>query len=128
MDQLHLNAKRCSGRGVRVRQLTPAQLDKIMLNAAKLLDPNSTTMLELRQAAMRDGINAMIVEYTEEKDLKDLGTAHWKKASLDYLNDHYSELFTGKDDKLLSAVYREYHEVDESEVKDIMGKLLPVAD
>ena len=126
MQQLHLNAKRCSGRGVRIRQLSPAQLDSIVLNAAKLLDPGAT-MLELRQASMRDGINAMIVEYTEEEHLADLGSANWKKASLEFLNDNYSKLFTSKDDKILSAVYREYHEAEESEIRDIMGKALDVA-
>jgi len=127
MQQIHLNAKRCSGRGIRVKSLTPAQLDRITLSAAKMLD-ESGTMVELHQLSMRDGINAMIIEYTVETDLKDLATATWKKTSPQELDNSYSTLFTGKDDKIISAVYREYHMANDDEIKDIMGKALDVAE
>jgi hypothetical protein len=48
--------------------------------------------------------------------------------TFDILDSEYNQLFTAKDHAVLTAIYRDLHEVNEEEVKAIVGKALPVSE
>lgn len=125
MKQFHLNAKNCSGRGVRVEFLDPSQCESLLVANAKLLGPEGT-MVDLQVAAQRDGVRLMIREVTVDAGLSELGGAKWKSVSLADKPEEYKSYFNAKDDKILTRLYREFHEVTEDEVAAISGKALEV--
>lgn len=127
--QVLLNASKCSGRGVKFRQLTADEADSCLLDAAKIAGQNATG-LEIKKLEWRLGVRAMIVEVTVDKGLKDesqLQTAQWKKVDRVWLDQNFSELFNVKDGKILESLYRQFHEVNDEEIEQIAGKALPVS-
>jgi hypothetical protein len=128
MHQVFLDGKNCSGRGVRFRDLDPTEVEQITIDAGKGLTTDAS-MLELRKTEWRLGSRRMITAVTEGKALKeaDLPTAKWIDVNEQYLDAHYTSLFTAKDNALLTALYREYHEINEDELDAISKKVLTVS-
>lgn len=124
--QIHLNGKHCCKRGVRFKTLSPSEIDKITLDAAKVIGPEGT-MIELRKAEWLMGVKHMLTHVSDPCD--DLATAKFRKVTMQDLDgDNYDDLFTPRDHNLLVQLYREYHEVTQEEVDKIMGKALPVSE
>lgn len=117
-----------SGRGIRFRVLGPSETDKILINAAKIVGTEGT-VIELKKLEWTLGAKMMLVEVTTSRGLKELPTdkGGWKKVDLMGLDSDYDKLFSAKDNATLQALYRQYHEVNESEVQAIISKALPVA-
>jgi hypothetical protein len=129
MNQIHLNGKQCSGRGVRFKSLPPDESDKISADAAKLIGSEGT-FVELKKTEWRMGVRKMIREVTVEGGLKTCmgDDVKWQKVTPMSLDSDFDKLFTSKDAALLAAVYREYHEVNEKDIEDIVGKALAVSE
>ena len=128
--QIHLSAPDCSGRGVRYRTLGPSEMDAVLLVGAKVAGA-SAGPLEIRVAANREGIKRMLVAVTTQGELTDLSEAKWSTLDAGALELpgplSYDELVTGKDDGVLSAIYRRLHEPSALEIEAIAGKALPVS-
>jgi len=132
MDQFLLNSKRCSGRGVRIRSLSPDEHDKLMFEAAKLVGPDAT-FLELKKIEWRMGVKKMLCEVTEKGGYKSEDEllkdgVKWKKVTVQFLDESFDDMFNAKDVGILQAIYRELHEVNDKEIDAIMGKALPVSE
>jgi hypothetical protein len=130
MRQILLNAKNCSGRGVRLELLSLADRNQIREEAAKDMTPESTLMeWENRQADM--GVRAMVVAITDRTGFKTKAEllaegVVWKKVSPEDLADKADTFFNPKDLAVLSATFRKLHDVTEKEVEDILGEALDV--
>lgn len=124
--QVLLGGKRCSGRGVRFRELSSPEHDQLTLDAAKLLGPEGT-MLELRKIESRMGVRSMIVEVTRQSGLKNLTEATWDKVTTADVEARWSELFTAKDDAVLLDLFRSFHEVTQAEMEDISKTVVAVS-
>lgn len=118
LNQVLLSAKRCSGRGVRFRELNAVEHDTLSLDAAKQLGPEGT-MLELRKIEHRMGVRMMIVAVTKQNGLKTLDGATWDKVTIADVEAKWSEYFTAKDDAILLDLFRTYHEVNGVEMEEI---------
>lgn len=125
--QFHLNAPACSGRGVRIKLLSPDETNQLMLDAAKILGSEGT-MVELKKLEWSMGVRQMICSVTVQKGLKDVmgEDVSWKDYDRQLMDQEYKKLFGPKDDAILQALYRQYHEVSQAEVDAIAGKALPV--
>ena len=131
VNEIVLNAKFCSGRGVRFKVLDPYEHDAITLDAAKVVGMEGT-MIELRKLEWKMGVKRMIVAVTKDggyKDTDDLISkeAAWRKMTVKDLDEEYNKLFTAKDDQFLCAMFRQYHEVSEDELQAISGKARTVS-
>lgn len=126
--QFHLNAPACSGRGVRVRMLSPDEANKVMADAARLVGPEAS-IIELKKTEWSLGVKAMLTEYTVEKNLPDLMKegVQWRKVDRVFLDENYSKIFGAKDDAILQAIYRQFHEVSEKDIEAVVSKALPVS-
>lgn len=126
IKQIHLNAPNCSGRGVRIRILTPTEVDATSIDAAKQL-PEGGSLLELRVLEYRERLKRMIVSYTEPNlTPEQIVSATWIKADPEVLELDWNKLFGPRDDKFLVAIYRRFHEVSDDELEQIVGKALDV--
>src|SRR5579859_5199862 len=107
--QVHLKGMACSGRGVRMAQLTPTERDKILLLSAKEVGQEGT-MIELKRAEWKNGVHQMIKQVTltpvEDPNSPDV---KWKQYTPQALDEAYEELFTAKDHNLLMAIFRTYN-------------------
>lgn len=126
--QIHLNAKGCSGRGVRVALLDPTQKFAVLEGAARDVGADAT-MMHLREREARDGVCAMVVEITEpgQKTLQGDGVA-WKRVSAEHLDTHLDDVFNTKDFEVLKQLYRRWHDAALEEVDAIMGEALDVTE
>lgn len=125
--QVVLSGKHCSGRAVRFRTLSAAEHDKLTLDAAKQIGPEGT-MLELRKLEYRNGVRAMIVGISSQSGLKELSKdVVFKKVDPFDLDSNWSEYFNPKDEAVLTELYRSFHEVTQSEIDDISGKIQMVS-
>jgi hypothetical protein len=135
--QLLLNTVASSGRGVRYHTLSPAEVDRVNADAARLVDP-TTGPVEYRSVQIREGIKRMLVAVTKrtgivsQDELLALTTADWEPLEPRKLEAgmgafSYDTLFTAKDDAILAVVYRQLHEVTLAEVQAILGKALTVS-
>ncbi len=125
--QVLLSGKRCSGRGVRFKELTAPDHDQLTLDAAKQLGPEGT-MLELRKIESRMGVRSMIVGVTRQSGLKDLNAATWDKVTTADVEARWTEFFTAKDDAVLLDLFRSFHEVSQSEMEDISKTVIAVSE
>lgn len=126
MDQYHLIGPRHSNRAVRVKELTSADASENLTQAAKLVSKDAS-VLELRKAEYRLGIQRFVVEISEPcADPLD-PKVKWKKVDPASFTEGLDAFFTAKDVQVLEALYREYHEVTQQALEDIMGKAIPVA-
>lgn len=130
MKQLLLNAKGCSGRGVRMRVLDPTTRAAVKAESAKDLNKDSTfAEWEAKDAVM--GVVATVLEMTERAGFAKPSELRaedvvWKKLSPDDLTDHMMEYFNAKDLDALTKSFRALHDVTAKEVEDILGEALDV--
>lgn len=124
----------CSGRAVRLRELSPTEKDKIAETAAKSVGKEGS-MIEYRNEEIRQGLFKMLVGVTKTKgltkvdDVLALKPEDWFTPTLEQLNmGSYDDLFTPKDDMILSSIYRRQNEISREEIEDIVGKAMPVSE
>lgn len=134
MKQFVLKGKGCSGRGVRIRTLSPTQRSTIIETAARSLGADGT-VVELRAAEAVASVNSMVVAITEQTGLKDsaeliskAAELKWLPMTAELLDENFSKYFGAKDQSALIAIFRSYHEVTEKEVDDILGEVQDVAE
>lgn len=134
MMQIVLNAKTCSGRGVRCRLLTLDERHKIYENAALDVGAEATVM-QLRVREGKDAVSAMVTDVTEKTGFKTPSElvkagadAGWKKVTFQELNDNSAKYFNAKDMSVLVNLFRKLHDVTDKEVDDILGEALEVTD
>ena len=125
--QVLLDGKQCSGRGVRFRTLDPVEHEQVMITAGRAIDENAS-MLELRKVEWRIGVRRMLTAVTKQDGLTEasLATAEWQPVTEQALDGSYVQLFTAKDNAVLTALYRQYHEISETELDSIAKKVLRV--
>ena len=146
--QIHLCLPGMSGRGVRFRQLTATQAREAKYMAVRGLADNASGY----EAASRQWVamvKRMLVSVTDQEGIEpsrdpdpesgDPGCAGlmaegvtWHELTLEQLETvkgewSYDALFTTRDDDMLQSICREENGLSEKDVKDIMGKALPVA-
>lgn len=124
-QQLHLKGRGFSGRGVRVRDLVPSEVEENLTSAAKLLSKDAS-IIELKKTEWRNGVKRMLTEITDPCEDPMAEGVKWKKftpAMADCLDD----FFRPKDVQLLEHLYRDANEVVASEVDDIVGKAVPLS-
>lgn len=126
MKQILLNAKGCSGRGVRIEILTSAQREAIREETAKSLTPTSTVG-EWNAKQTDAGIAAMVVAITEKTGFKTwdelvAADVKWKSVSADHLADKRTEYFNTKDLDALAKVFTAWHDISSKELDDILGE------
>lgn len=126
MQQYHLQGKGFSGRAVRVEPLEPDEHEENLLNAAKIVGAGAS-VLELRQTEFRNGSRRMIKHYSDPcADPMD-PSVKWYSVKPGQFDDGFGKLFTAKDKQVLEAIFRDYHDVTNSEVDAIVGKAQPVS-
>ncbi len=125
--QYHLRGKGHSSRGVRVAALQSHEVEDNLIAAAKLAGPDATP-IEIKKTEWRNGIKLFIKAYTEPCENPLAADVKWKKASVSGFDDGgLAKFFTAKDCQILESLYRDYHEVTQKEMDDIVGKALPVS-
>lgn len=128
IKQIHLSAKGCSGRGVRVRLLGPTEVDQATIDAAKQMGPEGV-VAELRVLEASEFIKRMLVAYTEPNlSAEELLTANWIQADPSLIETEYGRIFNAKDDRVLYGLYRHYHQISAEEIDQIVGKAIDVAE
>jgi len=132
MKQLILNARGCSGRGVRIRTLAPEQRANVLESTAKLLG-GEATWIELRLREAIAGVCAMVAEITEsggylKRDDLFGPSVQWKKVNAEHLTDRYGDYFVPKDVDALIKIFRTLHDVTETELENILGEALDVTE
>jgi hypothetical protein len=128
MKQYLLNAKGCSGRGVRVRTLDGPQRAQIKTESAKDLGPDATNAEWYARESVL-GIIATVTQVTKKAGMKkpeELLSAEWEKISAEDLEKKLGELFCAKDLAALEKIFRALHDVTDKEVDDILGEGLDV--
>ena len=126
VEQYHLKGPRHSGRAVRLKELSSSDVNENLTQAAKLVSKDAS-VLELRKAEYRLGIQRFVVEISDAcADPLD-PTVKWKKVDPASFTEGLDSFFTAKDVQILEALYREYHEVSQQSLDDIMGKAIPVS-
>lgn len=132
MKQIVLKSKNCSGRGVRLREVSQEGRFQIFETASKEVGPDGTNG-ELRARVTKNSVVAMVAEMTEQtgfRSQKDLVAAGdkvtWKKLSAQDLDENISKYFSAPDYSALAQLFSELHDVKESEVQDILGEALDV--
>lgn len=119
LEQIHLNKKGCSGRGVRYRPLSISQMDKNELAAAKDLD-EGFTQTEYSAKVLQFGLQDMIVSVTDP-GLKTLDGATWHKLDTQTLAVTWETYFTTRDTSILRRIYNTEHGCSQVEVEEIMS-------
>lgn len=130
--QYHLKGSGFSGRGVRLRQLEPQEIDAVFRSAAKTAGTEAT-LADIRILEQHECVLRMIVEVTEKAGLDVLGPdTKWRKCTVAELDDEdgthrFGKLFTAKDTALLRRFYRDWHQLSENEIEAIAGKAQEVS-
>lgn len=127
MLQFLLKADGCSGRGVRIRQLSAEDALELQLDAARELGAEAMAM-EVHAKAQLFGVHSFVTHVTEETGLKSrdaLAKATWKKVTREALAEGLEKYFGPKDVNVLVAMYNRLHHASSKEVDDIMGEALP---
>lgn len=134
MKQLLLNAKECTGRGVRVRTLSVEGRIKVSENAAIEVGKEGT-LFQLRAREAIESVYAFVAEITEQTGFKTRdelikagAAAGWKKVTAEDLADNATKYFNSKDMSALSNVFKAMHDVTEKEVEDILGEAQEVTE
>jgi len=132
--QIHLNAKNCSGRGVRLKDVGPNGRQEASISAAQLVGENSTVG-EYRALLNRELLKRSIISVTEKtgianvNDLLAYPPEGWKKYTIGELETgKLDELFTSKDSVILASIMEMIYDASQKEVDAIMGGALPVSE
>lgn len=128
-EVVHLKGFACSGRAVRFVPLDPTEHESVQLLATKEIDEKTGTMIDLKRIEWRMGVHQMIKQVSagpvadpNAADIK------WIKVNPAMLDAQYKDFFKTKDHQLLIALYRQYHDVSDDEIKAISGKVLTVSE
>lgn len=124
-QQYHLKGKGFSGRAVICRELDPSEVEDNVTAAAKLVDKDAT-VIEFKKTEWRNGVKLMVVKFSEPCADPLAEGVKWKDNSAGLLDD-LGTYFTSKDVGVLQGIFRNFHEVSEDELNDIVGKALPVS-
>lgn len=137
--QIVLAAKGCSGRGVRLRLLSPGEHDEVVLRGAQMAQPDGPAAVvraSQQIAQIREALLAMLCEvtvqtgFTGPDDLRKEGVT-WHKLTSQELQSEgpwsYDALFNSKEDSILGVVYSSNHAVTKEEIDDIVGKQVRVS-
>lgn len=124
IQQIHLKGKWHSKRVVQVRMLDAFEVEDNLTQAAKLLG-KSAEFFEIKKTEWRNGVKRFLVSVSEPVD--NPADATMRKVNIADLDATFTELFTSKDQQVLEAMYRDFHEVSAEEVDAIVGKAIPVA-
>lgn len=135
--QFLLNAKGCSGRGVRLRDIDPDMRDRISVDTAKLVGKDATVaeygVAEARQLVVAS-ISAVTKGAVKDADaLVALPESEWipldpQKLDADPTSaTHYRNLFSAKEDSVISGIVRRVNTATADEVEAIMGKAIPLS-
>lgn len=124
IQQVHLKGKYHSKRVVHVRMLDAFEVEDNLTQAAKLLG-KSAEYFEIKKTEWRNGVKRFILAVSDPVDT--VAEAKMRKVNIADLDATFSDLFTAKDQQVLEAMYREFHEVSVDEVDAIVGKALPVS-
>ncbi len=119
-----------SGRGVRVKELSPSAKDIVTKKAAKLSGKDAS-IVDFRMCELHEGVVAMLKEVTVNRDCKTVEDllskeVKWKDVNYSDLDEKYDEYFSSKDDTVLSNIYRKLHEVTFDELESISLKVQTV--
>lgn len=123
--QYHLRGKGFSGRAVRVRELDPIEVEDNLKAAAKIVGEGGDA-IEIKKTEWRNGVKLMVTEFSDPCEDPMAPDVKWRKVAAGMLDD-LGTYFKAKDVAVLEAIYRENHEVLQSEVEAIVGKALPVS-
>jgi len=125
--QYHLKGKGHSGRAIRIGALLSHEVEDNLVAAAKLAGTEATPV-EIKKIEWRNGVKLFIRSFTEPCENPLAEDVKWKKSSVAIFDDEgLAKYFTAKDCQVLESLYREYHEVTQKELDDIVGKPLPVS-
>ena len=136
MMQLLLNAKRCSGRGVKIRTLSPDERDRASIVAAKVAGKDAQ-IIEFSTAQLKEFVTLSVVEVTKQSGFKTMDDlmkpdVEWIKVTpAEFAFEgplKYSKLFNAKDDDILGHVVNSLLVASRDEVEDIVGKALMVSE
>lgn len=131
LKQILLNAKACSGRGVRVRTLSLSEVAKIQEDAASGLGKEGT-MMQLRVQVAKDNVAMMVTGVTESAGFKlpkELVGAKWVKLTpLSFEDGAAAKYFSTPDMDALIKVFKKLHETTDQEVDDILGEAQTVTE
>lgn len=121
-----------SGRGVRLRELSPEETSMAIECAAKAVGPDATGP-EYSSRKLREGIYRMIAEVTEQGELADLGGAAWTRVTQFELEDpkgtkRFGALFTTKDSEMLGALFNRLHSITAEDLDAVEGNAVEVSD
>jgi hypothetical protein len=137
MQVLLLNAKQCSGRGVKFKTLTPAERDRVSVVAAQCIGKDATNLeysVKQTQELVQRCIVAVTAKdgYTDMDQMLDEGTEWTNVQQADLCNQlgplFFAKLFTAKDDDILSRIITSLHVASKDEVDAIVGKALTVSE
>lgn len=125
----HLNARMCSGRAIRFMPLNPNEYEGVQILASKEIDAKSS-IIDLKRLEWKYGVQQMIKEVSTTADVvmdPNGPDVKWRKVTPQILEEEYSKLFNAKDHNVLVALYRQYHDVSEEELKLISGNVRTVS-
>ncbi len=133
----HLNVTGCSGRGVKYREISGSEHDKVQEDAAALVGPDAIG-LAMRNKELRLGVATMLLAVTKDpvKDHDELrkiagDESKWIRLTQQDLmlegKLNYDKLFRAREQAALSGLFRRLHEISLVEVDEMVGKALPVA-
>ena len=134
----HLSGYASSGRGVKVRQLNPTEVDAAGVEAARSVGKDCLNV-EYNQAKAKELVERMLVAVTKATGLKSmdevkaLPASEWVPLTQAKLNDpegeyRFNKIFTARDDGLLCGITSRLHIARVDEVEAIMGKALMVSE
>jgi hypothetical protein len=125
---VHLVGPGFSGRGVKLRKLSPTEKDDVYHAAAVQAGDDGKRFMFIRA---REGVTKMLLGVTEPglKTLDEVKAAKWTPLSVADLQTpdgpyYYDTLFSSKEDEILCAKFRREHEVTQGEIDTILGKAI----
>lgn len=132
-----LNAKGCSGRAIKLRELSASEVDQCSINASKTISESSTNA-EYVVAKHRSLNYLALVGVTTKGKLKTLEevlalpASDWAPLTQLVLESggplSFASLFNAKDDAVISGIVQRMHLVSAEDIEAIMGKALDVSE
>lgn len=116
-----------SGRAVRFRVLTTAEIDHIKALVAGEVTEN-TKLSQYNDMLAAVGVEQMVTGVSEPVTPETLGAAKFRAMTPEAMAADRRTLFTTKDFELLRKLYFREHHVSDAEVEDIMGGIVGVVD
>lgn len=131
---IHLSAKGCSGRAVRLRDLDPDERDKIAIDTATEVGKDAN-VAQYSVTEARNLINASLTGVTKGtvKDadaLVKLPESEWLALDAQKLSQdpsaptYYAKLFSPKEDSIIAGVVRRRNTATTDEIDSILGKAM----